>query len=162
MPFDNTPNSNSEKSKAHKAALWKPGQSGNPGGRPKDLRIIKNFAKSKSMDVMRMLYDIAMDTTQKAVSRIAAGDILLNRGYGKVSQEVVVKGTGNNGQIEMSHMAVALSTDELQEYKKMLLKANTALIGGAVRAGLEDNDDTIIDIEPEPSNNEEEDLEGYE
>ncbi len=141
---------------------WKPGESGNPTGRPKDLKIIKDFAKKNSLNAVRVLIEIMNDVSQKAVSRIAAANGVLDRGYGKPSQEVIVKGTGKDGQIEMSHMAVALSTDELQEYKKMLLKANTALIEGAVSAGLGDSDDMIIDIEPEPSNSEDEDLSGYE
>lgn len=144
---------------AVKQHRWKPGESGNPTGRPKDLKIIKDLAKSHSKEAIMTLIAIMNDTSQKAVSRIAAANSVLDRGYGKVSQEVVIKGTGNNGQIQMEHMARVLETDELQEYRKMLLKANTAIIEGTVSAVLGDDDETVIEAEAEP---EQDDLGEYE
>ena len=83
------------KRKAPKTA-WKPGQSGNPGGRPKKINCIpdilnelgmKNHSKGKTKlrAVMEKVYELALAGTPWAVEYVS------QRTEGKVTQKLDVK-----------------------------------------------------------------------
>lgn len=57
---------------------WMPGQSGNPGGRPKGIAAIARQHTDKAVDVLVA----AMDEDDPRV-RVAAAREILDRGYGK-------------------------------------------------------------------------------
>lgn len=57
---------------------WMPGQSGNPGGRPKGIAAIARQHTDKAVDVLVA----AMDEDDPRV-RVAAAKEILDRGYGK-------------------------------------------------------------------------------
>lgn len=57
---------------------WMPGQSGNPGGRPKGIAAIARQHTDKAMDVLVN----AMEEADPRV-RVAAAKEILDRGYGK-------------------------------------------------------------------------------
>ncbi len=112
----------------HFPSRWKKGESGNPGGKRRDHSAVKELARKNSRTALLVLISIMKDRGQKAVSRIAAANAVLDRGYGKVAQEVQVKGTGDKGQIEIQHMTKALSTDELYNMRAMLTKVGAVVI----------------------------------
>ena len=62
---------------------FKPGVSGNPSGRSKELIEIRDLARSHSVDALAVLKSIALDATAPASSRVAACEALLNRGFGR-------------------------------------------------------------------------------
>lgn len=63
---------------------FKPGQSGNPGGRPKGkIKQIAAKAREHADDVIAALAEIVEDKDEKTSDRIAAGKELLDRGIGK-------------------------------------------------------------------------------
>ena len=75
------------------STAFKPGQSGNPGGRPKAIQNVVEAAREHSALAITTLADISRDAGQPAAARVAASGILLDRGWGKASQPIV----GENG-----------------------------------------------------------------
>lgn len=61
---------------------FKPGQSGNPGGRPKELAGIRELARANAPLAIQTLVDIAASGKSEA-ARVAAANHLLDRGFGK-------------------------------------------------------------------------------
>lgn len=72
---------------------FKPGESGNPGGRPKDLAWVKELARRRTEDAIRTLGDIMLDVDMDGRTRVAAAQALLDRAWGKPSQAI----TGDDG-----------------------------------------------------------------
>ena len=66
---------------------WLPGQSPNPGGRPKILEHIKTLARSHTETAVKTLVSIAEDGKQES-ARVAAATALLDRGWGKPTQPI--------------------------------------------------------------------------
>lgn len=66
---------------------WVKGQSGNPGGLPKGTAEIAQLARAKSPEVIARLTKIAL-TSKNERAAIAAGEVLLERGFGKPIQPV--------------------------------------------------------------------------
>lgn len=70
--------------------LFRPGQSGNPGGRPAkspELRRIEDLAQTHSEVAMLALVDEAKNG--KGAPRVAAAQAILDRGWGKVVERTV-------------------------------------------------------------------------
>src|SRR5690349_3976609 len=63
------------------------GQSGNPGGRPKENAEVKALAKSLCLEAMRRLADLMRSSDEKVAK--AAADSILDRGLGRPAQVVV-------------------------------------------------------------------------
>ena len=75
-------------------AVWKKGQSGNPGGRPKELKEIVKLARSYGPEaIKRLAYWVR---SKNARASVAAAQALLDRGYGKPSQPI--EASGPDGQ----------------------------------------------------------------
>ena len=70
---------------------WKPGQSGNPGGRPASEREVTEAARKLMIEGVQMLGEIMRDRKAQAVARVRAVEILAERGYGKAPQKVIVE-----------------------------------------------------------------------
>ncbi len=62
---------------------FKPGVSGNPSGRSKELIEIRDLARSHSVDALAVLKSIALDATAPASSRVAACEAIITRGFGR-------------------------------------------------------------------------------
>ena len=65
---------------------WVKGQSGNPGGRPKEEVDIRKLARSRGKEALDTLHAIMNDKTAPPAARIAASVALLDRGYGRPEQ----------------------------------------------------------------------------
>lgn len=83
---------NSKKQPKRKStpASFKPGQSGNPSGRPKktpELLRIEDLAKEHSETAILALVDEA--TNGKGAPRVAASIAVLDRGWGKAVERVI-------------------------------------------------------------------------
>ena len=65
---------------------WVKGQSGNPGGRPKEEHDIRKLARSRGTEAIDTLHAIMRDEKAPSAARIAASVALLDRGYGRPEQ----------------------------------------------------------------------------
>src|SRR5690348_1570993 len=66
---------------------WAKGQSGNPGGYPKELGEVTKLARNAAPEVIARLKEIAL-TSKNQVAAIKAGEVLLDRGFGRPIQPV--------------------------------------------------------------------------
>ena len=65
---------------------WSPGQSGNPGGRPKVLTEIRDLAREHTEAAISTLSKIMEDEDAPAAARVSAAESILSRGWGKAPQ----------------------------------------------------------------------------
>ena len=65
-----------------------PGVRLNPAGRSKALASVVEEARKHTADAIRVAASIMNDTKASSSSRIAAAELLLNRGWGKPTQSV--------------------------------------------------------------------------
>lgn len=68
-------------------AKFQPGQSGNPSGRPKENSEIKALARSYGREALEKIAALLESEDEK--TRLAAAQVLLDRGYGKPAQALV-------------------------------------------------------------------------
>jgi hypothetical protein len=69
-----------------------PGQSGNPGGRPKGEAKVRDAAQALTDEAIGVLADALKDDDRRIA--IKAAEILLDRGWGKPAQSVDVANKG--------------------------------------------------------------------
>jgi len=63
---------------------FRPGQSGNPGGRPKGLaKATRELVGEDGMKLVELWWDIARDETRRDSDRLEASKLLADRGWGK-------------------------------------------------------------------------------
>jgi hypothetical protein len=74
--------------------LWKPGQSGNPGGRPKILIEVTQAARERTMAALETLDTIMHSAQASAAARVSAAVAILERGWGKAPQTMTVRRDG--------------------------------------------------------------------
>jgi hypothetical protein len=70
------------------------GQSGNPGGRPKELHEVIELARSYAPRAIETLASLLLDEDVAPTARIAAASAILDRGFGKAPQAVEMSGPG--------------------------------------------------------------------
>jgi hypothetical protein len=66
------------------SSAWRPGQSGNPGGRPKVLAEIRNLAREHGPKAIERL--VALMHSKNESVAVRAAEALLDRGYGRPMQ----------------------------------------------------------------------------
>ena len=81
-----------------KSGQFAPGQSGNPGGRPKDEYRVGELARSYTLEAIETLVDLMRHGRDERM-RGTAAQALLDRGWGKAKVEVVSNGEG--GYLEL-------------------------------------------------------------
>ena len=78
---------------------FKKGQSGNPGGRPKEVSEVKDLARTHGADAIERLVElIASDNERTAV---AACEAILNRGYGRPAQSMSLSGDEDKPPVQL-------------------------------------------------------------
>ena len=85
---------------------FKKGQSGNPGGKPKELKGIQLLAREHAPQAIKTLVEIMRSRKAAPAARATAASMLLDRGYGKPPQF-------NTGDPMQFRKAVEMSDDEL-------------------------------------------------
>ena len=64
------------------------GQSGNSGGRPKEIAEVKELARQHMPAAIDALVSIMSNTKASDAARVSAATALLDRGYGKPQQHI--------------------------------------------------------------------------
>src|SRR5262245_1456267 len=64
------------------------GQSGNPGGRPKEIAEVRELARQHMPAAIEALVSIMNNTKASDAARVSAANALLDRGYGKAPQHI--------------------------------------------------------------------------
>jgi hypothetical protein len=69
---------------------FKPGQSGNPGGRPKAIVEVAAAAREHTVEAIETLRDIMRNVKATASARVSAAAILIERGWGKAPMTITL------------------------------------------------------------------------
>jgi hypothetical protein len=68
------------------ANVWKPGQSGNPGGNDGTYYAMMRLARQFSPEATQILIDIAKDPSEESRNKIVAIGMLYDRAWGKARE----------------------------------------------------------------------------
>lgn len=71
------------------STTWIKGQSGNPSGRPKRSLEIQRLFQERSEEAADYFIQVMRDENEKTENRMKAGQIMLERGFGKPGQSVI-------------------------------------------------------------------------
>ena len=87
------PNGQATRMRGGTAGSWKPGQSGNPKGRPKGAKtgrksdVLARTAKQRAElyvdEAFKLLSEAVRDTESPMSARVSAANAILDRAYGK-------------------------------------------------------------------------------
>ena len=77
-----------------RSGQFAPGQSGNPGGRPRDEHRVAELARSYTVEAINTLVELMRDGKDERM-RGTAAQALLDRGWGKAKVEVVTGAEGS-------------------------------------------------------------------
>lgn len=91
------------------AGAFKPGASGNPGGRPKEVAHVKELAKSHTEEAIRTLASIMRSDEQPAAARVKASECLLDRAWGKSEATVNVNDNRAPRDLSTAEILAALA-----------------------------------------------------
>ena len=69
---------------------FKKGQSGNPGGRPKEVAEVRKLAMEHGSAAIERLVELMASENERTA--VAACEAILNRGYGRPAQSLTVAG----------------------------------------------------------------------
>lgn len=73
-------------------ARFEKGKSGNPGGRPKVIGEIRDLARAHTTEAIETLVAILRNTKLPPAARVSAANAILDRGWGKPTQDMNVGG----------------------------------------------------------------------
>ena len=77
------------------------GSVANPGGRPREVEHVREFARQHIDEAIGTLARLMRDENTPPATRVAAAGELLNRGYGRAPQAVEIANVVDHGLIQM-------------------------------------------------------------
>jgi hypothetical protein len=96
--------------RADQMAKFKPGQSGNPGGRPAVVKDIRELARRHTNEAVAALIK-ALDNQGE---RVPAAEVLLAYGYGRPQRTLNVRRITNWEDLDYSELAALAAADGKQ------------------------------------------------
>jgi uncharacterized protein DUF5681 len=108
-----------------------PGQSGNPGGRPKGLaRRVRELVGDSGESIVQFMVDVLGDDSARTADRLEAAKWLADRGFGKAVQAVEI-------DVPVESWASVFARIPTEDLETMLAILNKhGLGGGASRRSL--------------------------
>ena len=67
------------------------GQSGNPAGRPREIGDLREMARKRTEQALETLTEVMLDKAAPPSARVTAANSILDRGFGRPSQEIIQK-----------------------------------------------------------------------
>ena len=67
-------------------AKWTKGESGNPGGRPREVGELRVLARQRTQEALDTLVAVMGDPKAPAAARVSAATAILDRGHGRPTQ----------------------------------------------------------------------------
>ena len=87
-----------------------PGQSGNPGGRPRIPDDVKQLARGYTREAIETAAEIMRNPGETGTARMSAVNTILDRAWGKAPQHISVDNTGNLSDAELrTELAAAVA-----------------------------------------------------
>lgn len=99
---------------------WKPGQSGNPGGRSKGFASAIREATKDGKELIDFFTKVLRDEDEDVRNRAIAASWLSDHGFGKAPQELKIGGAESETPVRFNFST--LTDDELDAYRKLLTK----------------------------------------
>ncbi len=99
---------------------WKKGQSGNPGGRPKEVAEVRELARQYTDEAIQTLVTL-MQSAKLERTRLAAASELLDRGYGRPPQAIDLGGPIQIVNYDSERLS-KLNNDELKKLDELTRK----------------------------------------
>lgn len=117
-------NASSEKKRRGPGRPFRPGQSGNPGGRPKMSDDVREMLKAATPKAVKLLVSVMDDDGQKAALRMDAAKTIIERVYGKPLQPIdsTISGGLDVGLSDADRQLLAKVGARLEGDKSMLAK----------------------------------------
>jgi hypothetical protein len=106
---DLVPASSTTGKQRHAASLWKPGQSGNPGGRPRTPHDLSALAREHTKEAVERLVQIMR--AEDDGRALAAVQQLLDRGWGRPITPIVDETEGTS--LTLLHLIAARRVGEV-------------------------------------------------
>lgn len=100
----------SKKGRPPTSGSFKPGQSGNPSGRPRIPEHVKEAARAHTSDAILTLAEIMRDQSQAGAARVSAANSLLDRAWGKAETTANVNVTKNVRDLSTAEILAALAS----------------------------------------------------
>jgi hypothetical protein len=66
-----------------RGGVWQPGQSGNPGGRPRELKAFRQQVREHGPEAISHVLDVMRDSEAENRDRLNAASLLLAYGFGR-------------------------------------------------------------------------------
>jgi hypothetical protein len=88
---------------------FQPGQSGNPGGRPKIPAEVKELAKAHTEEAIRTLAEVMGDSSAPHSARVNAAEKLLDRAWGKSESTVNVNDSRTPRDLSTAELLSAIA-----------------------------------------------------
>jgi hypothetical protein len=88
---------------------WRPGQSGNPRGRPPVPPELRELARSHTETAIQTLVDVMKDKKSTGSARVAAACALLDRAHGRPPTEIDLRAGGLPGAPPISTAQIDVS-----------------------------------------------------
>ena len=107
-------------------AKWTKGQSGNPGGRPREVGELRVVARQRTHEALDTLAEIMGDPKAPAAARVSAACAILDRGFGRPTQTTELSGA-DGGPLKVEE---ALSDRELARRVALILTSADCALNG--------------------------------
>ena len=89
---------------------FKPGESGNPSGRPKMPPELIQAFRDRTQDALNTLVEIMNDKEGRGSERVKAAEVIIDRAWGKAIQQAELTGE-DGGAIEIIKRVILNGTD---------------------------------------------------